>query len=95
MRGVARFFLGDLEKAIHDFEKSVSLAPADPLILNNRGVFYFKVGNFSAAKADFETALNFSPSFVDARQNLDLVGSRQREGNFILSPEQEGVYGTK
>jgi tetratricopeptide (TPR) repeat protein len=95
MRGVARFFLGDLEKAVHDFEKSVSLAPVDPLILNNRGFFYFKVGNFSAAKADFETALNFSPSFVDARQNLDLVGSRQSEGNFILSPEQEGANGTK
>ncbi|MDQ1285527.1 MAG: hypothetical protein QG663_941, partial [Thermodesulfobacteriota bacterium] len=94
MRGVASFFLGDLERAIQDLEKSVSLAPTDPLVLNNRGFFFFKVGNYTAARSDFEAALNLAPSFVNARWNLRLVDSRELEGNFILGLGQ-GFDGTK
>ncbi|MGO9736164.1 MAG: tetratricopeptide repeat protein [Desulfomonilaceae bacterium] len=86
MRGVARFLMGDLEKSIADIEKSFSLDSHDPLVLNNRGFFYLKVGNYPAAKLDFERALAISPSFLDAKQNLKLVESREL---------QETLYGER
>jgi len=79
MRGVTRFFLGDHELAISDLEKSCALDSKDPLVLNNRGFFYLKLGNYPAAKSDFKKVLTIDPSFNDARQNLKLVESRERQ----------------
>lgn len=77
MRGVARFFLEDLDQSIVDLEKSASMNSHDPIILNNRGFFYLKVGNYAAAKSDFEKALAIDPNFMDAKQNLKLLESRE------------------
>jgi tetratricopeptide (TPR) repeat protein len=88
MRGVVRFFKGELEQSIADLEKSYSLNSHDPLVLNNRGFFYLKVGNYPAAKSDFERALAIDPAFLDAKQNLRLLESRELQENL----SEKSVY---
>ena len=48
---------GDFEKALHNFEKMVSLAPDEPQAFSKRGAFYIAQGRKDLADKDFNRAL--------------------------------------
>ena len=46
--------LGDLEKALADYNKSLEINPHYTNALNNRGVVYLEQGHYDQALTDFE-----------------------------------------
>lgn len=59
----------ELEAALADCNRSISLAPTDPNTFDSRGLVYLKLDNPRAALADYETAvrLNENAHFVYGR----------------------------
>jgi hypothetical protein len=55
-RGNAHNNLGDLRKALADYDTAVSLRPADAASLSNRGLAHERLGDDAAACRDYRTA---------------------------------------
>ena len=54
--------LREYGKSIRDFNICNQLDPANPDIINNRGVCYFRSGDFKSALADFNKAILMNDS---------------------------------
>ena len=61
-RGVAYKRLGDLEKALADYNKSLEINPHYTNALNNREVVYLEQGHYDQALTDFNEALKYGGS---------------------------------
>ena len=62
---------GQFNEAISNFNLLVATYPDKPVYINNRGVVYFnKLKNFQAAKADFEEAIRLDPNAGSYYLNL-------------------------
>jgi len=61
-RGLAYLNLGENEKAIADFDKSLGWEREQAVVFYNRGSAYYGLDLFDAALADFDQALAFQPS---------------------------------
>lgn len=64
--------LGDIEKAIADFNQTLKIDPKFVDAYYNRGLAYFKQRNPQAAIADFNQALKINPNLADAYANRGL-----------------------
>jgi tetratricopeptide (TPR) repeat protein len=62
-RGVARFFMGDHEKAVADFTSAVEIHPGYTEAFCNRGGLWAKKGDHEKAVADYTKALEIHPSY--------------------------------
>jgi tetratricopeptide (TPR) repeat protein len=62
--------IGELERAIEYFQKSLDLLGKDAWCLNNLSVALKKAGNIEGAKKALETALEEDPDYVEALNNL-------------------------
>lgn len=60
-------------KAIEAYEKSLSLKPNDPDVLNDLGVMYRRTGNHQKAIESFDKAIAFDQKHENARFNKGIV----------------------
>jgi tetratricopeptide (TPR) repeat protein len=68
-RGVAKWRLKQLDTAVADFTKSVSLNPDYAPAYNNRGNVYMDMNRVEDAYRDFDKAIALSPAFGPAYSN--------------------------
>lgn len=61
LRASLYFFKGDIDSAIRDASKAVSIYSSDASALNNRAIAYLKQGNIAAAVSDLDEAILLSP----------------------------------
>ena len=76
-RGGSYLMLGDKDKAMADFNKSIELGTAsnDPYLANcyfNRGTLYCGLGDYAKAVADLNEATNLDPKNADAFVNCSI-----------------------
>ncbi len=77
------------ELALAEFGRALALAPNDAKAFNNRGAALAALGQYDAARADFERALDRDPCLFDARVNLRRLGAgRPAPGNCRYTPDQ-------
>jgi tetratricopeptide (TPR) repeat protein len=86
--GNARFFLfacraagylsqGDKQRALDDYNQAVKLAPQNPFVYYNRGLYYETQSDNEAALRDFDAAIGINPKLVPAlRQRGRLYQAR-------------------
>ncbi len=68
-RGVAKWRLKQLESAVADFTKAVSLNPSYAPAYNNRGNVYMDMNRVEDAYRDFDKTIALSPAFGPAYSN--------------------------
>lgn len=66
-------------KAEAAYTAAVQAAPDNPLVYNNRGMFFQQTGKLDLARADFSKALELNPNFAVAYTNRGFVA--MSEGN--------------
>ena len=71
--GLAYHYAGDIDKAIKEYKKSLSLNPLQADVQNNIGVSYFYKGDVDAAITHFKHALSIEPANADAHYNLGIA----------------------
>lgn len=76
-RGIIRRQTGDVEGALTDLDKAVSLNPNDPTVYNNRAVARFDGGNSTGAIEDLNKAIALKSNYVEAYYNRGLVLEQQ------------------
>ena len=64
---------GNVDQAIHYFQKTLSLDPNYYLALNGLGLAYSMKGKFSESEKYFLKCLTINPAFSEARNNLGMV----------------------
>jgi tetratricopeptide (TPR) repeat protein len=72
-RGLVFAGMGEVEKAMADYNRALELRPDDPDILCNRASLYFNTDDFDQALADYNTALSLSrddPYILFSRGNV-------------------------
>jgi protein O-mannosyl-transferase len=67
---------GRADRALGQFGRALALRPNHPQALSNRGLALLGLGQWAAARQDFERALAFDPCLFDARFNLRQMGVR-------------------
>lgn len=82
-RGVAYKRLGNLEMALADYNKAVSLNPGYTQALNNRGLVFLEQGSYDKAIADFSEALKHGGLQSKIYTNMGLA--RAKQGNHIAA----------
>ncbi len=97
-RGMAWYRLGDFDKAIADYNASLSLRPDDAKVLSNLANIYMKLPaeggrHYDPQKAFnlFEQAVKYDPRFVDGRRNMGAVLARQGRFPEAIQQWQEGL----
>ncbi len=60
-------------ESVAAYSKAIELGVEDPNVLTDRGVMYRRLGDFSAALADFDKAHAIDPSHYQALYNIGLV----------------------
>ena len=70
------------ENAVRYLDELITLNEGHGAALNNRGVFYAKVGDKEAAQLLFEKALEQFPGYMDATNNLAMLADGKREYRF-------------
>jgi tetratricopeptide (TPR) repeat protein len=79
IRGLALAIKGQLERAIEDYDASLSINPNSPSALNNRAWAYFRAGRGSQGLPDVERSLLLNP---DSEHSWDTRAHiRQLMGN--------------
>jgi tetratricopeptide (TPR) repeat protein len=68
-RGVAKWRLKQLDAALADLTKAVSLSPEYAPAYNNRGTVYMELNRIEDAHKDFDRAIALSPGFGAAYNN--------------------------
>ncbi len=77
--GWSMYHFGQRKRGIILLERSLFLAPHDPLILNDLGVCHLNEKDFIRAEALFKKALQIEPENQKARECLSAVKFFQRE----------------
>ena len=79
--GTALFYLGDSDKALAEFEKSLSYRPNHPNTLFNTGIVKWQGKNDAkGAIASWEKLLRENPNFQDAQKVRDLIAQAKASG---------------
>lgn len=75
-RGILRQATGDIDQALLDYEKAISLDSRYARAIFNKGVVYYEKKEFLAAIVEFDTAIAIQPEmrffFQRGRANLEL-----------------------
>lgn len=72
-RGLAYKEIGQVERAIDDYNAAIRLAPADAKPYTNRGIVFGEIGQFEQAMEDFNAAIALNPKYADAYTSRGLV----------------------
>ncbi|MEA2038117.1 MAG: tetratricopeptide repeat protein [Nanoarchaeota archaeon] len=100
-RGIAWYKKGDLDKAIEDYNKAISLNPKYPGAYNNRGLAWYDKRYLNEAIEDFDEAIRLEPNNYAAHNNTGLVWAKRGkldkaieyyEQANILNPKKYGAH---
>ncbi len=69
IRGNAYVLLGDIDKAISDYNRAIEINPNFTEVYSNRGNIYFNLGNFKEAISDYNKAIEIDSKFYPAYTN--------------------------
>jgi 4-hydroxybenzoate polyprenyltransferase/tetratricopeptide (TPR) repeat protein len=69
----------EYEEAIKLFERALSVSDRSPVLHNNIGVCYLRIGNRARAAEFFKRALYIDPHYLPAQRNLELLANSKRE----------------
>jgi tetratricopeptide (TPR) repeat protein len=86
----------DLDEAIRDLQRAISLYPKYVRALNDLGVVFLRLNRLDEAASTFREAINISKRFFHPRMNLGLALNRQRkykEAVEVLGPLYEENHG--
>ncbi len=75
-RGTVEGLKGDVAASKTDFDKAISLAPKEPVILFLRGQMNAQLGNKADAIADFRSVLKLAPGNAQATNALQMLGEK-------------------
>jgi len=64
---------GDLNAALHHYQKALKIHPDAPHIYYNIGRVYLDMGNVEKGESHFRHALRLEPDFKEAREALDAI----------------------
>lgn len=64
---------GELNKAVEYYSQALSQDRINPKALYNRGIAYYQMQKFEAAKTDFKNLVSLQPEDMEARQNLATI----------------------
>src|SRR5436190_22500481 len=78
-RGIARRAKGDLDGAIADYDRAISLSPAYALAYYNRGIARGDRGDREGAIADYNKAVELNPAYASAYYNRGNVRRERGE----------------
>jgi tetratricopeptide (TPR) repeat protein len=67
-RGTAYYKLGQLDRALRDYNEAIALDRSDDFALYSRGVLYAARGDHERAVRDFDQALRVPPSYEYIRR---------------------------
>jgi len=67
----------DLASALKYAEESIRIEPRNAEALNTRGYIRQQLGEFDAARRDYEASIKLSPTFASPRNNLGVLDYRQ------------------
>jgi tetratricopeptide (TPR) repeat protein len=68
-RGTIRYYLGDLQGAVGDYDKTILVDPKYSSAYNNRAAANFTLKNYEAAMHDFDKMIELNPGDVSAISN--------------------------
>lgn len=78
LRGATLDHFGKTREAKEDFLILSNKYPKDPIIKNNLGVLYTKLGEYRKATVFFELALKLKTDYKEAKNNLVLIQKQDR-----------------
>lgn len=68
-RGLAYYYMDDLDNAVHDFSQAIQLDPGFAIAYNNRGLAYAGKGDLDQAMIDYDDAILLKQDFGAAYFN--------------------------
>jgi lipoprotein NlpI len=68
-RGMAFYHMGELDKAIHDYDRAIALNPSYVEFYNNRGMAFYDMGELDKAIHDYDRVIALNPSYTEAYNN--------------------------
>ncbi len=74
-RGAAKYYLGNKQEAISDYDRAVSINPQAADVYNNRGLAKSALGNKQGAISDYDLAISINPLYVEAYRNRGVAKS--------------------
>ena len=90
-RGVAYLNTRDFDRAIADYDRSISLIPNAAAPLNGRGVAYMAKGDFDHALADLNQAIRLAPNYILAFNSRGLLYARDRNFDRAIADYDEAI----
>jgi tetratricopeptide (TPR) repeat protein len=72
--GLSQFEIGEYDKAIESYTKTIALYPNYYAAYNNRGITKMEMGNLQAALKDFEESITIEP---DKSKNIKAFNNKQ------------------
>lgn len=72
-KGMSLHRLGEIKKALHEFEAALMINPTYHQAYNNAGYMWFMLNNYDRAKAAYEQALKYKPDYKEAQDNKKLI----------------------
>lgn len=80
-RATVRYLRGRYSESAADIHRTLLLEPRHFGALSGLGLVYMELGQDDAALKAFERALAVNPHLSGARENIELLRQRRREGN--------------
>jgi len=68
-RGICRYYLGDFEKSLADYDAELRLSPYEGYVYHARGETLVALGRYAEAIADFEKAVRLSTDHIETQAN--------------------------
>ncbi len=90
-QGNAKADSAKYEKAIEHYKKAIDLIFYEPVVHNNLGVTYFRIGKLDSSIAAYQQALSLRPGYVQAYLNLANAYLEKKENNLALLAVQKSL----
>jgi tetratricopeptide (TPR) repeat protein len=72
-RGIAHRRVGDLERAVRDYDEAIRLNPRAADAFNNRGNAFRDLDDFARAIRDYDEAIRLNPGYAQAYSNRGII----------------------
>ena len=83
--------IGQLDKAIEAFNKTIELNPDDADSYNYRGVAFFLKGHNACAIADYDIAIRIKPEYDEAYNNRGVVYNYLGKYDYAIADYKEAI----
>ena len=83
--------IGQLDKAIEAFNKTIELNPDDADSYNDRGIAFFLKGHNACAIADYDIAIRIKPEYDEAYNNRGVVYNYLGKYDYAIADYKEAI----